>query len=141
MKKGLFLLFLIFTCKLFASNVENLCILEMDNGYKEANLPSATTQQRREIGLSNKADVGVGMVFVFENPRILSFWMKNTFVPLSIGFFDENGVLFQIENMEPLSLKTHSSKKNANIALELKEGDFEKLGIKIGDKITKLECR
>ena len=78
---------------------------------------------------------------MWSEPKIVSFWMKDTITPLSVGFFDKNGELFQIEDMEPLSLDNHISSKEVIAALELKKGDFKKHNIAIGEKISKLECR
>jgi uncharacterized membrane protein (UPF0127 family) len=117
------------------------CMLEFDNGFKIEKLPLSNTPEKRQRGLSNLDDVGVGMMFAWSNAQNLSFWMKDTRVPLSIGFFDENKELFQINDMQPYSLEPHHSKKEAKFALELKRGDFAKHNISIGAKITKFECR
>ncbi|MDR1285855.1 MAG: DUF192 domain-containing protein [Campylobacteraceae bacterium] len=118
-----------------------LCSLEFDSGFKIEKLPQANTPKARQKGLSNLDDVKVGMIFTWDEAAELSFWMKDTKVALSIGFFDDNGELFQIDDMEPYSLAKHYSIKKAKSALELNQGDFEKQGINIGAKITKLECR
>ena len=58
----------------------------------------AETQEQHSYGLMNrnKMPENLGMIFVFDNNEIRSFWMKNTFIDLSIGYFDQNKVLFQI---------------------------------------------
>jgi uncharacterized membrane protein (UPF0127 family) len=117
-----------------------LCTLELDNGFKIEKLPQASTAKSRQKGLSNVDDIGVGMIFTWDEPRKLSFWMKDTRIALSIGFFDDDRKLFQIEDMQPYSLEAHASTKEAKIALELKQGDFAKYDIAVGTKIKKLEC-
>ncbi|MDR3178359.1 MAG: DUF192 domain-containing protein [Campylobacteraceae bacterium] len=118
-----------------------LCVLEFDNGFKIDKLPQANTPKTMQKGLSNLDDIGTGMIFTWSKSQQLSFWMKDTRVALSIGFFDENGELFQIEDMQPYSLLPHRSVKEGKNALELKQGDFKKHNITIGAKITKLECK
>ncbi|MDR0407822.1 MAG: DUF192 domain-containing protein [Campylobacteraceae bacterium] len=123
------------------SEVLPLCTLEFNNGFKIEKLPQANTQKSRQKGLSDLDDIKTGMIFTWDRASELSFWMKDTKVALSIGFFDENGELFQIEDMEPYSLAKHYSIKKAKFALELEQGNFKKYGINIGTKITKLVCR
>ncbi|MDR2342241.1 MAG: DUF192 domain-containing protein [Campylobacteraceae bacterium] len=118
-----------------------LCTIEFDNSFKIEKLPQANTSKIQQKGLSNLDDIGVGMIFTWSKPQKLLFWMKDTKIALSIGFFDENGELFQIDDMQPYSLERHHSKKEAKFALELKQGDFLKHNIAIGAKITSFECR
>ncbi|MDR1460920.1 MAG: DUF192 domain-containing protein [Campylobacteraceae bacterium] len=139
MSKVFVLLFLLFAVSY--SEVLPLCTLEFDNGFKIEKLPQANTPQSKQKGLSNLDDIKVGMIFTWDKAAELSFWMKDTKVALSIGFFDDNGELFQIDDMEPYSLDKHYSFKKAKFALELKRGDFKKYSINIGAKITKLECK
>ncbi|MDR2789511.1 MAG: DUF192 domain-containing protein [Campylobacteraceae bacterium] len=131
------LLFFLFLPPLCAQT----CTLEFDNGFRIEKLPLSNTPEKKQKGLSNLDDIGVGMIFTWSKAQNLSFWMKDTRAPISIGFFDENGELFQIEDMKPYSLELHPSKKEAKFALELKEGSFAKHNITIGTKITKFECK
>lgn len=132
---------LIFLNLLFAQNIPTTCSIVFDNNFSITDIPAAFTPERKAKGLSNKKDIGSGMVFVWERPEKVSFWMKNTYVPLSIGFFDSNGILFQINDMSPHSLELHHSVKSTFLALELSQGDFEKFNIKIGSKITEFICK
>ncbi len=75
-----------------------------------------------------------GMLFVFEEDRKLSFWMKNTYIPLSIAYISKSGEIKEIYDMVPESLKSISSIHSVRYALELNKGAFEKAGIKVGDK-------
>jgi uncharacterized protein len=91
----------------------------------------AETEEAQAQGLMNRLILpeGTGMLFIFDEPEILSFWMKNTLIPLSIGFFDENRCLINIENMDPPkngSLPTYKSQKPARYALEVPQGWFER---------------
>jgi len=111
------------------------CDLSFSNGLVLRDVPVARTQAEQSRGLSNRDDIGPGMLFAWPDARPVSFWMKDTFVPLSIGFFDASGVLFSIQDMMPQSLKTHPSVLPALHALELQQGDFQRLGIALGTRL------
>ncbi|MDR0761804.1 MAG: DUF192 domain-containing protein [Campylobacteraceae bacterium] len=132
------LLNILFCTLLFA---DNLCVIEFSNGIKLLSVPLADTDEKRRKGLSNKDDIGNGMLFGWLGPQNVCFWMKDTKKTLNIGFFDKNRELFQIETMQPLSLELHCTDKESLFALELKEGGFKKDNITIGTKITKLKCK
>jgi uncharacterized membrane protein (UPF0127 family) len=65
-----------------------------------------------------------GMLFVFDAPQPLAFWMKNTYVPLSIAFIASDGRILNIEDMAPRTETTHPSRGLALYALEMKKGWF-----------------
>lgn len=92
----------------------------------------AGTPADRECGLAHRKSLpaGCGMLFVFPTSRPLVFWMKNTFIPLSIAFLDEKGVIVGIEKMNPLQVgKRYRSPCPARYALEVNQGWFETHGI------------
>jgi len=111
------------------------CDLAFSNDLVLRDVPVARTQAEQSRGLSNRDDIGPGMLFAWPDARPVSFWMKDTFVPLSIGFFDASGVLFSIQDMAPQSLKTHPSVLPALHALELKQGDFQRFGLTLGTRL------
>lgn len=68
-----------------------------------------------------------GMIFVFKEERTLSFWMKNTKIPLSIGYFDKNKQLINTYDMEPMNeAKVYPSHKPALYAIEANQGWYSK---------------
>jgi uncharacterized membrane protein (UPF0127 family) len=73
-----------------------------------------------------------GMLFVFREPAQQSFWMMNTYIPLSIAFIDERGAILNIADMKPLTTDPHPSAGPAKYALEMNQGWFAKRGIKRG---------
>ncbi len=81
-----------------------------------------------------------GMLFVFDKPQMQSFWMKNTYIPLSIAFFSENKELINILDMSPgvgLSddkLPRYKSLSPAKFALEVNQGWFSKKNIRPGHR-------
>src|SRR6266403_250102 len=66
----------------------------------------ADSDETREQGLMGRKELEdtSGMIFIFDQEEPQGFWMKNTIIPLSIGFFDKRGNLFQITDMEPASV-------------------------------------
>lgn len=91
----------------------------------------AVTQEQRSLGLMNRFSLQPdhGMLFVFEKSEPLAFWMKNTYVPLSIAFISADGRIVNIEDMKPQTEDTHWSKGPALYALEMKKGWFQERGI------------
>lgn len=90
-----------------------------------------TTVEQRATGLMNRFSLKPdhGMLFVFGRPAPQGFWMKNTYIPLSIAFLDADGRILNIEDMRPQSEETHWSKGPALYALEMKKGWFAERGI------------
>jgi uncharacterized membrane protein (UPF0127 family) len=99
-----------------------------------------STPEQRATGLMNRFSLQPdhGMLFVFEQPQPLGFWMKNTFIPLSIAFIDVDGKIVNIEDMRPQDESTHWSRGIALYALEMKQGWFAGKKIAAGDVIKGL---
>jgi uncharacterized membrane protein (UPF0127 family) len=100
----------------------------------------AATPDRRQAGLMHveKLDPDRGMLFVYPEPRPLSFWMKNVRIPLSICFADAAGRIVRILEMEPGPEgggRTYQSVEPALYALEMSRGWFHDKGIRIGDEL------
>ncbi|HRK06388.1 MAG TPA: DUF192 domain-containing protein [Pseudobdellovibrionaceae bacterium] len=96
-------------------------------------LEVADNDSKRAYGLMfvEKLEPNTGMIFIFESERTLSFWMKNTLIPLSIGYFDANRRFVNSHEMLPevmgkLDLKSYPSTRPAQYAIELPAGWFLK---------------
>ncbi len=76
-----------------------------------------------------------GMLFIFETEDYHGFWMKNTFIPLSIAFIDKIGRIVWIRDMKPHTLDSHVPPKPILYASEMNKGWFSSHGIKAGDTI------
>lgn len=96
------------------------------------------TVEQRATGLMNRFSLKPdhGMLFVFGRPAPQGFWMKNTYIPLSIAFIDADGRIVNIEDMRPQTEETHWSKGPALYALEMKKGWFAERGIGPGATVT-----
>lgn len=99
----------------------------------------AKTEQQREKGLMNRKEMAQnkGMLFVFEQEGLYSFWMKNTFIPLDIIWLDGQGrTVFISQDVLPCNedpCPIVSSDKLAKYVLELNAGQAQNIGLKIGD--------
>ena len=109
-------------------------------GDHKLSVEVASTPGTRETGLMNRFSLQSdhGMLFVFEAPQPLAFWMKNTSIPLSIAFVDRNGRILNIEDMRPQDEATHWSKGQALYAIEMRQGWFAARGIAAGDVVKGL---
>ena len=103
----------------------------------------ADTEDSRALGLMGRQSLShdSGMLFVFDQPDNLSFWMKNTHIPLSIAFISETGEIINIENMYPHDHGNTRSSKPATCALEVNQGWFKQKGIHPGCIVKGIPAR
>ena len=97
----------------------------------------ASTPAQREIGLMFRQDMATheGMLFVFEQPQKQCFWMKNTLLPLTAAFVEEDGTIVNLADMKPQSTQSHCSDQPVRFVLEMNQGWFAKRNIKKGFKL------
>ena len=97
----------------------------------------ARTPQQTSTGMMFRREMGAneGMLFVFNDLEPRCFWMKNTLLPLSIAFIDDDGRITDLADMQPLSEQNHCSSRAVRFALEMNQGWFAKRGIKPGFKL------
>lgn len=98
----------------------------------------ARTPEEQERGLMFRSSVTHGMIFVFDRPQPLSFWMKNTLVPLDIVYFAADGSYVSSATMQPCTADpcpTYPSGADAAFALEMPEGFVKQKGIGSGWKL------
>jgi uncharacterized membrane protein (UPF0127 family) len=117
-----------------------LPVVKLDVGGHAVSAEVAATDAARETGLMNRFSIAPdsGMIFVFAQPQPQAFWMKNTYVPLSIAFIDKSGRILNIEDMAPQTEATHWSLGDALYALEMRQGWFLQKGIAAGATVTGL---
>jgi len=95
-------------------------------------------QHARGLMFRKKLPENAGMLFVYDKEDFRRFWMKNTYIPLSLAYIDSEGVIFQIEEMEPLDEMSVVSMRPARFVLEVNRGWFREHGVGIGDRISNL---
>lgn len=108
----------------------------------------ADTADARRQGLMGVTDLGDGdgMAFVYPVPHTGTFWMKNTLLPLSIAFFDDQGAFLDAFDMEPCTADpcpVYPTATDFLIAIETTRGDLGGLGVGPGSRLvlTDLPCR
>ena len=97
----------------------------------------AQTPQQQQIGMMMRTEMATheGMLFVFDDVAPRCFWMKNTLLPLSIAFIEDDGTVVNIAEMKPRSEASHCSEKPVRYALEMNQGWFSKRAIKPGFRL------
>ena len=97
----------------------------------------ADSAAERARGLMGRTDIppGTGMLFVFDSPRRLRFWMKNCPVPIDVAFVSEDWVITDIHTMAPHdTTSNYSSSQWCLYAVETAGGWYAEQGIRAGDR-------
>lgn len=112
--------------------------VRLSAGMHQIDAQLARTMDQRATGLMWRKEMPQheGMLFVFEQPFRQCFWMKNTLLPLSAAFLDDDGTIVNIADMKPRSEESHCSDKPVRYVLEMNQGWFAKRGLKAGAKLT-----
>lgn len=98
----------------------------------------AATPAQRAIGLMHRRDMPQheGMLFIFEQPGVQCFWMKNTLIPLTAAFIADDGSIVNLADMAPLTEKPeHCSEQPVRYVLEMNQGWFAQRHLKAGAKL------
>jgi uncharacterized membrane protein (UPF0127 family) len=116
---------------------QELTIVKDDNSSIIVSAEIAKTDEERAQGLMYRKELasGEGMLFVFDRDQIMNFWMKNTFIPLSIAYISSDGIILEIHDMKPQVEAPVSSSRSARYALEVPQGWYNTVGVKVGDKV------
>ena len=111
--------------------------IELTAGMHVIQTELALTPEQQQIGMMFRRSMGTNeaMLFVEETPGVRCFWMRNTYVPLSIAFIADDGTIVNIADMKPLSEESHCSAQPVRYALEMNMGWFAKRGLKAGSRI------
>jgi uncharacterized membrane protein (UPF0127 family) len=124
------------------SNYKDNDILSVSINDKNLSLLIAKSNAARAKGLGERVIIPKdGMIFFFENPQRLIFWMKGMFFSIDIVWISDDRIVGFVESAKPeigisdANLKRYSSPSNADTVIELKNGAVKDLGIKVGDKI------
>lgn len=134
------LLLLLNTAKAYAQAQKPLPTITLTLNEHSVLAEVADTPSTRSQGLMYRQalEPNNGMLFVFDTPLRACFWMKNTQIPLSIAFITADGIISNIEDMEPFSLASVCPTQAMQYALEMEQGWFDKRSIQAGDKVEDL---
>jgi uncharacterized membrane protein (UPF0127 family) len=108
------------------------------HGQRSFNIRIADTAARQELGLMYQTRLAAneGMLFPQPQPRVMSMWMKNTYIPLDMLFIDSRGrIVCLLANARPQSLEILSCSTPAKAVLEIGGGEAAEQGIRVGDRV------
>lgn len=114
-----------------------LPVVELTAGMYVIQAEMAQTMNEQTIGLMYRQTMGIneGMLFIYDNPQVRCFWMRNTLLPLTIAFIADDGSIVNLKDMQPETENSHCSARPVRYALEMNQGWFEKRGLKAGFKL------
>ncbi len=121
-------------------------IIDVQVGKIKLKAEYANSPYKRQIGLMfvEKMPKNQGMLFHFDRVQRMSFWMKNTLIPLDIAFFSKDGKLLEVHSLDPApsllssNIPRAESKALALYALEMNKGWFKEKGLKPGVQLKVL---
>ncbi len=137
------LLHLAATACVWAGAAHSACVddrieLRGDWGTARFRIEVADDREERAQGLMHRESMATtaGMLFVYERPQAVAFWMRNTLIPLDMIFIDETGLVQHIhENAVPLDETPIPGGQNIQFVLEINGGMASRLGITEGSEI------
>lgn len=111
--------------------------VELTAGMYVIQAEVAKTHSEQSVGLMHRRSMGVneGMLFVYDTPQVRCYWMRNTLIPLTIAFADDDGTIVSLKDMQPRSEQSHCSTRPVRYALEMNQGWFNERGLKPGFKL------
>lgn len=114
-----------------------LRVTTLEVGGHEVTVEVAERDAERQQGLMGRDSLPEdhGMLFVYSRPQTLSFWMRNTEIPLDIAYISQDGAIVDIQQMDPHTQEQHPSREPAMYALEMNQGWFEEHGVTVGDRV------
>lgn len=114
--------------------------IRTDHGPVSLDVQVADTSDERQTGLMGRESLSPydGMAFLWEEPVVSSFWMKDTLIPLSIAFWDDAGRIISILDMDPCTqdpCPSYGPDEPFVGAVEVDRGALEERGVTVGDRV------
>ena len=136
MKKFTFLYLLVVLSYINTGVALELVIKGKNTAQFDVKVARTPKEQAQGLMYVKSMPVNMGMLFLFEQEKEVYFWMKNTYIPLDIIFFDKDNMIVKIvKNTIPFSEKTLASDVQVKGALEVNAGIIDKYKIRVGDKV------
>jgi uncharacterized membrane protein (UPF0127 family) len=112
--------------------------MQLTAGEHDITVYVARSEEERALGLMHRRELppNEGMLFMCDSSAVQRFWMKDTPLPLSIAFLEEDGTILKIADLEPHDLEAESSGHPVRYVLEVNQGWFEERGIAPGHRVT-----
>lgn len=126
-----------------AAQGSSLPMIELKAGMYRVEAELADTPAARQTGLMYRTfmPTNTGMLFVFPEKAIHCFWMRNTKLPLTIAFIDDDGKIVNLSDMEPETQNNHCPRGPVRFALEMNQKWFTQRALGPGTVITGLPKR
>jgi uncharacterized protein len=140
MKKSLALWLAAAAFAVFAQEQPQLDLprVHLQVGMHQIDAQVAAGYEQRMTGLMFRKEMPQheGMLFVFDEPSVQCFWMRNTLLPLTAAFIADDGTIVNLADMKPQTEDSHCSAKPVRFVLEMNQGWFAKKGIKAGTRLA-----
>jgi uncharacterized membrane protein (UPF0127 family) len=135
----IFLFIFIVTFTFMPRNTVDQVIIQTDSGNVSIAVEVADDTEERRVGLMHREELGAnsGMLFIFQQPKVLTFWMKDTLISLDMIFISENLDIIKIDRDVPpctTDLCPNYGGVYGKYVLEVNGGFTETHGVKEGDK-------
>src|SRR4051812_27615391 len=116
----------------------DLARVRLSAGMHQIEAQVAQTPDQRQTGLMYRKQMPQheGMLFVFDEPSVQCFWMKNTLLPLTAAFVADDGEVVNLVDMKPQTTDSHCSARPVRFVLEMNQGWFAKRGVKAGARLA-----
>mgnify|MGYP003973530207 CR=1 FL=1 len=131
---AILLLLLVFTSTGCSDSLD-MITLQIGENTLLCEIARSEQEQARGLMFRKSLPEDNGMLFVYSADRRMSYWMKDTEIPLSIAFISSDGFIKEIYDLKPFSLNAVLSKQSVRYALEVNQGYFQRNSISEGDKI------
>jgi uncharacterized membrane protein (UPF0127 family) len=120
-----------------ASCQDDAVFLRGEWGQARFSVEIAKTFEEQRVGLMNRSSMpsSAGMLFVYDTPRKLSFWMRNTLIPLDMLFIDSRGVVIHVHHRAIPLDETPIHGGEGVAVLEINGGLAESMGISVGTEL------
>lgn len=111
--------------------------VQLSIGMHRIDAQVASNHAQRQTGLMHRKEMPQheGMLFVFEQPSVQCFWMRNTLIPLTAAFVADDGSIVNLADMQPLDESSHCSTAPVRYVLEMNQGWFKERHLKAGAKL------
>jgi uncharacterized membrane protein (UPF0127 family) len=112
--------------------------VQLQAGMHAIRAEVASTLSQQATGLMHRREMAQheGMLFVYEEPGVHCFYMRNTLLPLSLAFIADDGTIVHIDDMKPLTLDSHCPPRPVRFVLEMNQGWFAKRNIRPGFRLS-----
>ena len=131
---------LLFAAQAFAQDAAQprLPTVRLGAGMHAITAEVASTLGQQATGLMHRRQMAQheGMLFVYDEPGVHCFYMRNTLLPLSIAFIGDDGTIAHLDDMQPLTLESHCPPRAVRFVLEMNQGWFAKRNIKLGYQLS-----